>query len=81
MFIEARTAADDDKPTSNPFNLPEGTVYYLIHSAAIDTGSTSGGGGVNVDKIDNKYVTFDSKKYGEGFVKNYKKHKGGVFGF
>ena len=54
VFIEARTAADDDKPTSNPFNLPEGTVYYLIDAAAIDTGSTSGGGGVNVDKIDNK---------------------------
>ena len=40
VFIEARTASDEDRPTTNPFNLPVGTVYYLIDAAALDKESS-----------------------------------------
>ena len=40
VFIEARTASDEDRPTTNPFNLPIGTVYYLIDAAALDKESS-----------------------------------------
>ena len=51
--IQEGIASDENRPVSNPFNISEGTVYYLIDAVAIDkenvtvsndSGSSGGGG-------------------------------------